>query len=178
MDLIRFGVGLFKLAVSVLLSVGVVFITYKVFVKANTDFDEIQAIKDGNTAVGVLVAALLLASANIIFQGLTPLLNLLTVHLGHSSSVSNWQIALYGVGNLLMAFTLSIVAMSFSLRMFGRLTRPAMRAGVELEHGNLAVGILLSGVVLVVGLYIGDGVNALSKAIIPQPTMSSVQIMR
>ena len=43
-----------------------------------------------------------------------------------------------------------VLAMSFSLRVFGRLTRSYMRAGQELHRGNVAVGLLLSGVVLVV----------------------------
>lgn len=174
-----FAVGLLKLAISVVLAVGVVFVTYKVFIRANTDFDETLEIRKGNVAVGILVAALLVASANIIYQGLAPLLNLLAVRLASSEpGLPAWKLALFGAGHLALAFSLSVVAMSFSLRLFGRLTRPGMRAGVELERGNVAVGILLAGVVFVVGLYIGEGVNALSKALIPQASMGRVQVMR
>ncbi|MBI4424294.1 MAG: hypothetical protein HY554_11230, partial [Elusimicrobia bacterium] len=68
-------------------------------------------------------------------------------------------------------------AMSFSLRVFGRLTRSYMKAGKELEKGNVAVGLLLAGVVFIVGMYIGDGVEALAKALVPQPGFGSVRVM-
>lgn len=177
--LLTFLVGLVKLLVSALTAVLVVFITYKVFIKANTDFDEEKEIQKGNVAVGLLVTALLLGSANIIQNALTPLTNLLLFSLqsGAPQQMSRPRLALYAIGHLGMAFVLAVTAMSFSLRVFGRLTRSYMRAGQELEKGNLAVGLLLAGVVFVVGMYIGDGVEALAKAVVPQPGFGQIRVM-
>lgn len=178
--MIAFLLGVLNLLISALTAVLVVFSTYKVFIKANTDFDEEVEIKKGNVAVGILVTALLLGSANIIHNALSPLMNLLTFHLESDApaAVGRGRLALYAGGNLILAFLLAVGAMSFSLRVFGRLTRSYMRAGKELEHGNVAVGLLLSGVVFVVGMYIGEGVEALAKAVIPQPGMGRIQMMQ
>ncbi|MBI4349071.1 MAG: DUF350 domain-containing protein [Elusimicrobia bacterium] len=176
--MLTFLVGLAKLIVSALTAVLVVFVTYKVFIRANTDFDEEQEIKKGNVAVGLLVTALLLGSANIIQNALTPLTNVLLFSLQQGTAVSRGRLALYAAAHLTMAFLMAVVAMSFSLRVFGRLTRSYMRAGKELEHGNVAVGLLLAGVVFVVGMYIGDGVEALAKSLVPQPGFSQIQMMR
>jgi hypothetical protein len=42
----------------------------------------------------------------------------------------------------------------------------------------MAVGILLSSVVLVASMYVGEGVSALSKALVPQPSIGHIQILR
>ncbi len=173
-----FLVGLAKLLVSALTAVLVVFVTYKVFVKANTDFDEEKEIKNGNVAVGILVTALLLGSANIIQNALSPLTNVLLFSLqSGGATMSRPRLAMYAAAHLTMAFVMAVVAMSFSLRVFGRLTRGFMRAGMELEKGNVAVGLLLAGVVFVVGMYIGDGVEALAKSLVPQAGFSQIQMM-
>jgi hypothetical protein len=52
------------------------------------------------------------------------------------------------------------------------------RPGKELEKGNVAMGVVLSGVVIIVSLFVGEGVKALSKALIPKPSVGRMQIMR
>lgn len=177
--MLAFIIGIGKLLVSAFMAVLVVFITYKVFIKANTDFDEEKEIRKGNVAVGLLVTALLLGSANIIQNALTPLTNVLLFSLqsGAPQQMSRLRLGLYAAAHLTMAFVLAVVAMSFSLRVFGKLTRSYMVAGKELEKGNVAVGLLLAGVVFVVGMYIGDGVEALAKALVPQPGFSQIRVM-
>jgi len=172
--------GIFKLCISVVLSGLVVFVTYRVFIKANTDFDEEVEIKKGNAAVGLLVAALLIASATIINHALSPVFDLVSLSLdfGLSGGLSARSLALYAALHLLLAFVLCVIAISASLRLFGKLTRGKMRMGVELEKGNMAVGLVLSGVVLVTALYIGDGIQALCKALVPQPQAVSLRVMK
>lgn len=171
---------MFELGLSAVLAVGVVYVTYRVFIRANTDFDEELEIRKGNVSVGVLVAALLLASANIIQRALSPVLDLLAVQLGSSApgSLPPWQLGLYALAHLGLAFSLLIVAVSFSLRLFGRLARGKMVLGRELERGNVAVGLILAGVVFVVSLYIGDGIHALAKALVPEPAVARLRVMR
>lgn len=178
--MLQLALGLFDLALSAVLAVLVVFTTYRVFIKANTDFDEEEEIKKGNVSVGILVAALLLASANIIQQALSPVMNLVALQLGGFSEggPGGWKVALYAVAHLALAFVLLVAAVSFSLRLFGRLARGRMRLGRELHEGNVAVGLVLAGVVFVVSLYIGEGIHALAKALVPQPSVTQMRIMR
>jgi hypothetical protein len=58
-----------------------------------------------------------------------------------------------------------------------RKLKPELSVGEQLRQGNLAVGILLSGVVLIAALYVGEGVSALTKALVPQPKIGTLQIM-
>jgi len=156
----------------------VVYVTIARADPANTDFDEDKEILKGNAAVGILVAALLLASANIMHNAFAPMLD--TVHsyvTRGAGGASRWQIAGYVLANLALGFVIVVGTLSFSLRLFGRLMRTEKsRPGKELERGNVAVGILLSTIVLIVSMFMAEGVQALSRSLIP-PTGGRIQIM-
>ena len=76
-----------------------------------------------------------------------------------------------------LSMLLAVVTISVTLRLFGKLVR-SLHAGTELQKGNLAVGIVLSSVVLVAALYVGEGVSAISKALVPQPSIGQIEIMK
>lgn len=181
MDLLRVAVALGELAVTVIMAVLVVYATYRALIKANTDFDEDVQIIKGNMAVGALVAALLLASANIMHQAFLPVADTIHLFLTNSAagSTNRGALALYALGNLVLAFVIVVFTLSFSLRVFGRLARTKdTRPGVELERGNVAMGVILSSFVLIVALFVGEGVGAISKALIPRPNVGRMQMMR
>ena len=181
MDFLKIAVSVGELIVTVVMAVLVVFVTYRALIKANTDFDEDKEIVKGNVSVGLLVSALLLASANIMHQAFKPVAD--TVHLYLTSPLTGeanqGALALYALGNLALAFVIVVFTMSFSLRVFGRLTRTKdTRPGLELEKGNVAVGVILSSFVLIVSLFVGEGVSSISKALIPRPNVGRMHIMR
>ncbi|MFA5138551.1 MAG: hypothetical protein WC728_04895 [Elusimicrobiota bacterium] len=181
MDLIKIAVSFGELLFTIALAIGVVYMTLRALIKTNTDFDEDKELLRGNVAVGVLIAALLLASANIMHQAFRPVAE--TIHLYLTSPLvekaGQWKLVLHASGNLVLAFIIVVFTMSFSLRVIGRLMRTKdTRPGKELEKGNVAMGVVLSGVVIIVSLFVGEGVKALSKALIPKPNVGRMQIMR
>lgn len=179
MFITRLLVSLFEFGLSVLMSVLVLFVTYRVFIRANRDFDGEEEIKKGNAAVGILTAAILLGSSLIIQKGLYPITSLFRLYLTTPlhQSVSQWQLSLLALAHLFLVFVLAVFSISFALRLFGKLTT-RMQEGSELQKGNVAVGVLLAGVVLVVSFYISDGVGSLSKALIPQPSIGKIQVLK
>ena len=174
-------VSVCELLVTVAMAVLVVYATLRALIRANTDFDEDKEILKGNLAVGILVGALLLSSANIMHQAFKPVAD--AVHMTLTSPLAEgsrqWRLGLYALGNLALAFVIVLGTLSFSLRLFGRLSRTKdTRPGKELEKGNLAIGVLLSSVVIIVSLFVGEGVKSLSKALIPKPAIGRMQVMR
>ena len=180
MFLNRVLVSLFEFTLTVLMSGIVIWLTYVVFVHANPDFDMQAEIKKGNLAVGTLVAAILVAASLILQQGLASVVNIVRVHsiAPSEGGFAHWQLALMCLGHLAIPMMLALITISMVLRLFGRLTRDKIHAGQELQKGNMAVGLLLSSVVLVAAMYVSSGVGALSKALVPQPTIGHIQVMR
>ena len=185
MDWVKIAVSLAELVLTIVMAVLVVYVTLRALIKTNTDFDEDREILKGNVSVGLLVAALLLASANIMHQAFKPVVD--TVHLwltsplieGLERTTPPWKLMLYASGNLVLAYLIVVATMSVALRIFGRLTRTKKtRPGVELEKGNIAVGIILSSYVLIISMFVGEGVRAVSKALVPKPDIGRMQLMR
>jgi uncharacterized membrane protein YjfL (UPF0719 family) len=175
----RVLISLFEFLLAVVMSGMVIYLTYRVFIKANPDFDMEEEIKKGNVAVGTLVGAILFAASTILHRGMDSVVSLFRLHMTTPSEGGYplWQLVLMGIGHLTMSMVLAVLTISITLRLFGRMTTK-MEEGKELQRGNMAVGILLSSVVLVASMYVGEGVSALSKALVPQTSIGRIQILR
>jgi len=181
MDITNIVISICELGLTIVMAVLVVFVVYRALIKTNTDFDEDQEIIKGNLAVGILVAALMLAAANIMHQAFKPVADVVHMTLTNplAEAGRNWKLAVYSLGNLTLAFVIVVFTLSFTLRLFGRLTRTKeTRPGLELHRGNVAVGVILSSVVLIVSLFVGKGISSLSKALLPRPNIGAMRIMR
>lgn len=179
----RLTVSLFEFLLTVAMSGTVIYVTYRLFIRANPDFDMEEEIKKGNKAVGLLVGAIMLSASIIMLRGLESVVSMFRMQVSAQleNTLPAWQIALLGVGHLALSLALAIFTISFTLRMFGRMTKrlkPDLILGKELERGNLAVGMLLASVVLIAALYVGEGVSSITKALVPQPSIGKIQIMR
>lgn len=172
-------VSIFEFGMTVVMSVLVVFVTYRAMAYTNPDYDTQAELKKGNVAVAILLGALLFASGMMVQKGFTPVISLFRMYIMSplQESVSNWRMALHAVSHLAMSFILSVTTISFSLRMFGKLNKD-MKMGQELKKGNVAVGIILAAVILVVAMYVSEGIGSISRALIPQPSIGRVRIMR
>ena len=176
----RIMVSFFEFLLSVFMSGFIIYLTYRVFIKANPDFDMEEEIKKGNVAVGTLVSVILLSASLILQKGLGSVVSMFRLYLSApgENSLGLGKLALLCTAHLGLSLVLAVITISVTLRLFGKLVGSHMQAGKELEKGNLAVGLVLSSVVLVAALYVGEGVSAISKALVPQPSIGRIEIMK
>jgi len=172
----RLIVSIFEFVLAVIMSGVIISITYRVFIK---DFDMEAEIKKGNAAVGTLVAAILFAASMILQKGLGSVVSMFRMQISApgESSIGYGKLALLCAAHLGLSMLLAVITISVTLRLFGKLVR-SLHAGKELERGNLAVGIVLASVVLVAALYVSEGVSAISTALVPQPSIGQIEIMK
>jgi uncharacterized membrane protein YjfL (UPF0719 family) len=173
----RVLVSFFDFALMVLMSAFVIALTYRIFVKANPDFHMGQEIKKGNVAVGILMAAILLSASYILMAGTESSISMMRMHMLAPSEENESLLRIFGliIAHLAISMMLAVISISVTLRMFGRLEKE-LRAGKELQNGNLAVGVLLAAVVMISSMYVREGVSALSKALTPQPSIGHIEI--
>jgi uncharacterized membrane protein YjfL (UPF0719 family) len=173
----RIAVSLFHFILMVLMSGIVIYWTYRTFIRANPDFDMEDEIKKGNTAVGLLVGTIVYAASQILMAGTDSSFQMIRMHLLAPTEQNASVLGLLArmTGHLAISMGMAVISISMTLRLFGRLTR-RIHAGKELQKGNIAVGILLSSVVLVSSIYVKDGVNSLMKALTPQPSFGQIQV--
>jgi uncharacterized membrane protein YjfL (UPF0719 family) len=175
----RIVVSLCHFGLMVFMSGMTVYLTYRTFIKANPDFDMEKEIGNGNVAVGILVAAILFSASQILMSGSDSSIQMFRMHMLASSEdgMSVGGLVARIVAHLGASMVLAVMSISFTLRLFGRLTKN-LEEGKELQKGNAAVGVLLAAVVIVSSMYIKDGVGALMKALTPQPSMGRIQVLK
>jgi uncharacterized membrane protein YjfL (UPF0719 family) len=178
MNWISIALSLFEFVLSAALGLLVVYVNYRLFIATNRDYNAEEEMKKNNLGVAILLAALLVSAGLIVREGVYPVVNLLRLYVTASVEYLNgWQLILLMVGHLTLVFIVAVYTISLSLRFWGKLT-PDINEGEELKKGNLAVGIVLAGVVAVMALFISDAISRLTKSLIPQPSIGHVEFTR
>ncbi len=168
-----------EFGLAALMSGFIIALTYKVFIRANPDFDMEEEIKKGNAAVGTLMAAIVFAASMILQRGMGAVISMTRMYFSSPGeySIGLGKVLIISLGHLVFSLLLAVITISVTLRLFGRLDR-SLQAGKRLKEGNIAIGIVLASVVLVAAMYVGEGVSAVTKAMVPQPSIGRIEILR
>ncbi|MGQ9600174.1 MAG: DUF350 domain-containing protein [Anaerolineae bacterium] len=145
--------SLLQLIVALILSVIAAFLALYLFQWFTRRFDEWEALRQNNVAVGIVLGALLVSAALVLRPALA-------VH------TASWDVGRAFFVQALIAQTLQlavglvlvVITLGFALYLFSLLTRDIDELE-ELKKGNLAVASLLAGVALGVGLMMSQAVG-------------------
>jgi len=147
------------LALTVVVAGLVTFLGVWLFERATRDIDEWAELRRGNLAIGIVMAAMVVAVGIIVRPALQD--PLIAADVGRSRPF--YELLVNAVG-LLIALMLAIAAVGFSVWLFTRLTT-GLDEWVELLEGNQAVALLLAGVVLAVALLTATAVDRIVVAL-------------
>lgn len=178
MYITRVLVSLFEFALTVVMSVLILYVNTVSMSRMHKDYNEFEELKKQNVAVAILLASLLFSTALMVQKGIGPVISLVRLYFltPHDEGFALWKMALFSVSQFVLVFVLALFTVSFALRFYSKLTAD-LHEGDELKKGNVAVGIVLAAVVLVVAMYVSEGIGAVTKALVPQPSIGRVQIM-
>ena len=152
-----------QLLISISLASATVYLGLRLFDKTIRKIDALKEIKKGNVAVAIFIAAVVLSIAIIVQVGVENI----TVLLGPEQTTSVMMAAiLVGVLQLLVSIVLAIFSISLAARVLERVASE-IDCISQLKRGNIAVGILMSGVLLSIAFVIRAGVAGLVCAINP-----------
>jgi uncharacterized membrane protein YjfL (UPF0719 family) len=151
--------SLAQLASAVVLGAIAAYLAVYLFQRFTHDLDQWDALRQGNTAVGVVLAALVLAVAIILRPAL----------------VVDWTA--WDVGNaffleailaqalqLVVGLVVAVLILVLAFYLFAALTR-GIDEVEELKKGNLAVAGLLAGVLIGVGLLVSQAVGQIMSLV-------------
>lgn len=151
--------SLAQLIIAIILSAVLAFLSFYLFQWFTRDLDEWEELRQGNRAVGVVLGAILVATALILRPAL-------------AVDTTMWDVGYQVYGRVLLAealqlavgLVLAVLALGLAVLIFAALTR-GIDEIEELKRGNLAVGGLLGGVILAVGLMVSQAVEQVMTAI-------------
>jgi uncharacterized membrane protein YjfL (UPF0719 family) len=161
-----------QFVIGLILAMGSVYIGLKMFDKITKDIDEWEEVKKGNVAVGILMAAVIIAIANVVQSGVLSI----TASFNGDNTLGVALVALsVGILNLLIALVAAIVAIYMAIRVLDRITTDIDEMA-EIKKGNIPVAIIMAGVLFAVSFVISSAVAGFSNALDPQAIADALNI--
>lgn len=143
---------IFRLVLAIVFAVAAQYLAIKIFDRMTTKVDELEELKKGNVAVGVVLGSVILSVATIISGGVARVVpqNL------NVGAAEFWNALGYGAVSLIVAIVFAVVAQFVALRVFDSMTE-GIDEQKELKKGNLAIGILLAAVIFATAIVVEAG---------------------
>jgi uncharacterized membrane protein YjfL (UPF0719 family) len=159
-------VGLIQLIVSIIFAVLALYIGFAVLIKINKNMDEEKELARGNVAVGIIVAAVFVAIALVVQSGVSGL----SVGINKALSVGILSVdGLLAIGvafiQLILGIVLAVGAIYLALYVLDKLTK-GFEEFEEIKKGNVAVALMMGGVIIAVAVIIQSGVIGITAALI------------
>lgn len=148
-----------QLVIAVILGAIAAYLALFLFQWFTRGVDEWQMLRDGNTAVGIVLGGMLVAVAIILRPALT--VDKSAWDVGGSAF---GQVLLTEALQLVVGLILAVVTLEIALFLFSTLTR-GIDEVAELKKGNLAIAGLLAGVLIGMGLMVSPAVSEVMRLV-------------
>ncbi|MDM8535592.1 DUF350 domain-containing protein [Desulfobacterales bacterium HSG17] len=159
------GAAFFVFAFAV--SIFTIYMCFNVVMKI-TKYDDISLIKNNNIAASLVISSSFVAMAIMVKNALYPINAAFQEFwlMAHKSFIQFFFLFGKSLGYLLLTFTLSMVSISSALIIFQKLTKD-INEEEEITRNNIAVGLMLAGVLIAFAILIESGISDFVNALIP-----------
>lgn len=170
MDTSAIVAGIVAYAVSVIAAILLVFVTYRLNTLLTSKIDEERLLLSGNRSVAIGLGAILLSQAILMRHAVFP--TMVVVRDLFLKPVS-WSAAAWVLGHCLAFFlivgVLAFGSVAIATWLFTKMTGP-LPEREQILNDNVAVAILFAFVIVGVTLIVNEGLEDLSRSIIPPPS--------
>jgi uncharacterized membrane protein YjfL (UPF0719 family) len=159
-------VGLIQLIISIIFAVLALYIAFAVLGKISKGVNEEKELAKGNAAVGIIVASVFVAIALVVQSGVSGI----SVGINKALSVGILSLdGLLAVGTafiqLILGIVLAVAAIYLALYILDKLTK-GVDEFEEIKKGNIAVALMMGGVIIAVAVIIQSGVIGITAALV------------
>jgi len=166
MLLVNAVIGLVQLIIAIIFSVIALYIGFSMMGKITKNIDEEKELAKGNVAVGIIVASVFVAIALVVQSGVSGL----SVGIGKAASVGFFSVdGILAIGaafiQLILGIVLAIAAIYLALNILDKLTK-GVDEFEEIKKGNVAVALMMGGVIIAVAVIIQSGVLGITAALV------------
>jgi uncharacterized membrane protein YjfL (UPF0719 family) len=166
MLLVNAVVGLIQLIIAIIFAVIALYIGFSTLGKITKGMDEEKELAKGNTAVGILVASVFIAIALVVQSGVQGL----SIGIGKAAAVGILSVdGILAIGaafvQLILGIILAIAAIYLALNILDKLTK-GVDEFEEIRKGNVAVALMMAGVIIAVAVIIQSGVLGITAALL------------
>lgn len=144
--------SLAQLALAIVLSALAAYLTFYLFQSFTRDLDELEALRQGNPAVGLVLGSIVISVAIVLRPALV-----VDSSAWDSGRALLFRVLLAEALQLAIGLVLAVLVLALALWIFAGLTR-GIDEIQELAKGNLGVAGLMAGIVVAVGLMVSQGI--------------------
>lgn len=159
------GIALLNLIVGLALSMGSIYLGLKMFDRMTPGIDEMEEIKKGNAAVGILMAAVVLSIANVVEKGVGAFST--NIVPGMSGLLLVFTVAM-NIVYLIFGVLVAVFAIYVALKMLDKITVDINELE-EFKQGNVAVAIMEAGVLISVSFVIKASIAGVTQSSLLSP---------
>ncbi len=160
MELANAFVGLIQLVIAIILAVVALYIGFSVFSRITKGMDEEKELMKGNPAVGIIIASIFFAIALVVQSGIAG------ISVGIMKALAgDWLAIVASLIQLILGIILAIGAIYLALNILDRLTK-GVDEFEEIKKGNVAVALMMAGVIVSTALIIQSGVIGITSALL------------
>jgi len=150
------GIGLLQLLIGLILAMGGIYAGFVLFDKILKEIDLQEELKKKNMAVGIVAVAIMITIAGIISTGVAGITKgLFGQDIVHA--------AVGGVAQLIIGIIFAVIAIYLAFKIWDKITTKIEETD-ELKNNNVAIGVVMAGVLIAVGFVIQGSVNGISTA--------------
>ena len=166
MILASVAVGVGQLVIAILFSVLALYLGFAVMSRFPHNIYVEKELETGNTAVGIVVAAVFIAIALVVESGVSGLSGGINKALIIGIFTGDGLVVMIvSFIQLIFGVVLAVAAIYVALNLFGRLTENVEEFR-ELKNGNIAVALEMAGIVITVAVIIQAGVIGITTSLI------------
>ena len=169
--------GVVQLVVSLLLGLLVAIISFRSFTRMHKEIDEMEALRENNVSMAVVLASMVIGTGMVVVQALEPVISVMQTTLYNGLTL--WTaLASLGmtVGFLLVVLFIAIVGIGIATKVFLWLTDEIDELA-EIKRNNMAVAITLAAVIILMSMFLAHGSQTFLSSLVPYPAIESIQVM-
>jgi len=158
--------GIIQLIIAIIFAVIALYISFWTLGKISKGLNEEEELAKGNTAVGIIVAAVFVAVAIVVESGVKGLSAGIAKAFRAGLFSADGMLAIgLSVFQLVIGIVLAVGAIYLALYILDKLTK-GVEEFEELKKGNIAVALEMAGVIIAVAVIIQSGVLGITAALI------------
>ncbi|MFT5104198.1 MAG: uncharacterized membrane protein YjfL (UPF0719 family) [Candidatus Latescibacterota bacterium] len=165
-----FTLALLEIALSIVISVAIILISYKLLKRW---FFKSQDIGSDNLAFTIFTSGIILSIGIILSEILPSITNVVRLSISQTQSIDIGTIATYSGLYLFIGFLVALLINAAVFFLFSLLTR-GVNEFKEIQNNNLAVSILVVATLISITLIVKDSIALLIGSLLPYPEATNL----
>jgi len=151
--------GLLQLAIGLILAMACIYLGFSMFDKILTEIDLQNELNKGNAAIGIVSAAIMITLAEVIGSAVSGITSgLLGKEINFIGAIVG------GIVQLIVGIIFAVIAIYLAFKVWDKITTKIEETD-ELKKNNVAIGLVMAGVLIAVGFVIQGAISGIGAGI-------------